>query len=148
MLLTATLLVLVQASLGMAVNLYVSVPGHHPGARASDYFTGSFHSVVWAIAHGETALAIHATLGLAVAGAAIGAAVDAVKSHQRALARWSVLAAVLVIAAGFNGAAFLDYNHDTNSLVMALLAFAALACYAVALFLVGRPGLGEAVADR
>lgn len=148
MVLTATVLVLIQAGLGMAVNLYVTVPGHHPGARAGDYFTGSVHSVGWAIAHGETALAIHAVLGFAVAGSAIGAAVESVRSRRRAVARWSLLAAVLVIAAGFNGASFLDYNHDVNSLLMALLAFGAIACYAITLFLLGRPGLAETVGDR
>jgi hypothetical protein len=148
MVLTATVLVLVQASIGMAVNLYVNVPGTHPGARAADYFSGSFHSVVWAIGHGETALAIHAALGLAVAGAALGAAIEAVKSRVRPLAIWAVLAAVLVFGAAGNGAAFLDYNHDTNSLLMALLAFASIACYAITLFLLGRPGLGEGIGDR
>ena len=148
MVLTATVLVLVQAGIGMAVNLYVTVPGHHPGARAGDYFTGSVHSVGWAIAHGEAALAIHAVLGFAVAGSAIRGGHVALRSRQRAVARWSVLAAVLVIAAGFNGASFLDYNHDANSLLMALLAFAGVACYAITLFLVGRARVSEAVGDR
>ncbi len=40
-----------------------------------------------------------------------------------------------MIGAGFNGASFLDFNHNTNSLIMALLAFGAVASYAVALFL-------------
>jgi hypothetical protein len=144
----ATILVLVQAGIGMGVNLYVNVPGTHPGARAADYFSGSYHSVVWSIGHGETALAIHAVLGFLVAGAAIGAAMQAVKLRGRGVTLWPVLGAVLVLAAGGNGAAFLDYNHDTNSLLMALLAFAAVGCYAIALFRMGRLRFEDAVANR
>ena len=35
----ALLMVLVQAGIGMAVNLYVTVPDHHPGAHPADYLT-------------------------------------------------------------------------------------------------------------
>ena len=37
----ACLLLLIQYLLGMAVNLYVSLPAAHPGAAAPDYFTGA-----------------------------------------------------------------------------------------------------------
>jgi hypothetical protein len=39
-----------------------------------------------------------------------------------------------VIGAGFNGASFLDFNDNTSSLVMALLALAAVACYSAVMF--------------
>lgn len=135
MVLAATLLVLVQAAIGMVVNLRVSVPRAHPGARPSEYFGGSFHSVVWAIGHGAPALAVHSALGLALVVTVIAVAIDLLRLRRRAVAAWSVFAALLVIGAGFNGAAFLDFNNDTNSLVMALLAFAAVACYTTVLFL-------------
>jgi hypothetical protein len=48
---------------------------------------------------------------------------------------WSILAAALVIGAGFNGASFLDFNNNVSSLVMALLALGSVACYSIALFL-------------
>jgi hypothetical protein len=131
----AILLILVQAGIGMAVNLYVTVPVHHPGAHPSDYLSGSFHSVVWAIAHGPVALAVHAAFGLALAVMVISVAVRAVRLRRRSIATWSVLAGLLVIGAGFNGASFLDFNSNTSSLIMALLAFAAVGCYAVTLFL-------------
>jgi hypothetical protein len=31
---------------------------------------------------------------------------------------WSVLGGLLVIGAGFNGASFLDFGHDSSSLIM------------------------------
>lgn len=119
----------------MVVNLRVSVPHSHPGAHPSNYFSGSFKSVVWAIGHGPASLAIHATLGLALVVLVIAVAIHAFRARRRAVAAWSVVAAGLVIGAGFNGASFLDFNHDTSSLIMALLALAAVACYAVVLFI-------------
>jgi len=131
--------VLVQAALGMVVNLYVTIPAHHSGARPSNYFTGSFHSVVWAIGHGATALAIHATLGLVLVLIALRTAVEGFRMRG-AIAAWSILAAAFVVGAGFNGASFLDFNHDISSLIMALLAFGAIGSYAAVLFLLGEEG--------
>jgi hypothetical protein len=138
MVLTATLLVLAQAAVGMVVNLYVTIPSRHPGARAGDFFAGSFHSVIWAIAHGSAALAVHATLGLALAVVVVAVTVEAFRRGDRSLRIWSSLAALLVIGAGFNGASFLDYNEDANSLIMELLALTAIACYSVVAFRLGR----------
>jgi hypothetical protein len=131
----ATLLVLAQAAIGMAVNLDVTVPRSHPGARPSDFFAGSFNSVIWAIGHGAAALAIHTTLGLALVLTVIAVAIYALRLRSRPVGVWSALAAALVIGAAFNGASFLDFNHDANSLIMALLAFAAAASYTIVLFL-------------
>ena len=142
MLLAAVLLVVVQASIGMVVNLYADIPSQHPGAKPANYFAGSFHSVVWAVGHGAAALAVHAALGLALVVFVIGAAVHAIRAGRRSVAVWSVLGGLFVIGAGFNGASFLDFNHNISSLIMALLAFAAIASYTVALFLLGQsPGL-------
>jgi len=141
MLLVAVLLVVVQASIGMVANLYVAIPSHHPGVRPANYFAGSFHSVVWAVGHGAAALAVHAALGLALVVFVVGAAVHALRAGRRSVAVWSVLGGLFVIGAGFNGASFLDFNDNISSLIMALLAFAAIASYAVALFLLGQsPG--------
>ncbi len=86
MLLAVIVLVLVQAGLGMAVNLYVVVPARHPGAHPASYFAGSYDSVTWAVGHGSLPLAFHASFGLALVVVAIGAAVHAVRSRQRAIA--------------------------------------------------------------
>lgn len=129
------LLVLGQAAIGMVVNLYVTVPARHPGAQPSNFFSGSLHSVAWSIGHGAAALAIHAAFGLVLVVIVIGAAIYALALSRGAIAVWSSIAALLVIGAGFNGASFLDFNHDSSSLIMALLAFAALGCYSVVLLL-------------
>jgi hypothetical protein len=136
MVLGAIVLLLVQTGIGMDVNLYVAVPTHHPGAQAANYFTGSVHSVAWVIAHGAPALAIHASLGLALIVLAIAIPVRTLKIAPRSAGGWTTLAAALIIGAGFNGASFLDFANDSNSLIMALLALGAIAGYAIALFLV------------
>jgi uncharacterized membrane protein YoaK (UPF0700 family) len=111
------------------------VPTHHPGARPSNYLTGSFHSLAWAIGHGPATLAVHALLGLVLVVVVVLAAVHALRSGRRAVGGWSLLGGLCVIGAGFNGASFLDFGHDTSSLIMALLALTAVGCYATALAL-------------
>jgi len=78
MTLGAGLLVLIQAGLGIVVNLYVTVPAHHPGARPPEYFSGSFRSVIWSIGHGRAALAVHAAFGPALVLMVVAVAVRAV----------------------------------------------------------------------
>lgn len=136
MTLAAGILVAVQVAIGMVVNLYVTVPAHHPGAKPANYFTGSFHSVVWAIGSSPVALAVHACLGLALVLIALAVAVRAVALRAGRVAYASALAAALVIGAGFNGASFLDFaGQRVSSLLMALLALGALACYLVSGYL-------------
>jgi polyferredoxin len=79
-------------------------------------------------------------LSLALVIFVIGATVHALRSRHRPVAAWTTLASLLVIGAGFNGASFLNFNYNISSLIMALLAFGAIACYSAALFLVRSPG--------
>ena len=135
MTLATALLVILQIALGMVVNLYVTVPAHHPGANPANYFSGSTRSVGWSVSQGPAWLAVHASLGLALALMAIAVAVYATAARAGWAAVTSVLGALLVIGAGFNGASFLDFGHNLSSLLMALLALGALACYLAGLYL-------------
>jgi hypothetical protein len=134
LLLLMVLLVLCQAALGMAVNLYVRIPSHHPGSQPSNYLTGSADGIGWALGHAAVVLAAHVALGLALVVVAIALAVVVLRARRRAVAAWSVLGGLLTIGAAFNGASFLDFNHDVSSLIMALLAFGAIASYVAALY--------------
>jgi hypothetical protein len=126
--------VLAQYAVGMVVNLFVTIPAHRPGAKPSNYISGSGSSVAWAIANGPAALAVHAALGLALAVAAIVAAVLAAYLRRPSMIALAWLGEACIIGVGFNGASFLDFNHDVSSLIMSLLAAAAIACYALILF--------------
>ena len=55
---------LAQFVLGMAANLFVTIPAHHPGASPKNYFVGAGHSVDWAITSGLLPLAAHVILGI------------------------------------------------------------------------------------
>ena len=125
---------LVQFVLGMATNLFVTIPRHHPGAHHGNYFTGSGQSVGWAITSGPLALAAHATLGILLVVTGFALIFLAASSGHRGVVIASVLGALFILGAGFNGASFLDFNDDPSSMIMAGLFAAALACYVVVLF--------------
>jgi hypothetical protein len=131
----AIVLLVIEAGLGMAVNLYVVVPTRHSGAHPSNYFSGSVKSVGWAISHGAIVLAIHATFGLLLGLFVIEVVVRAARGAHRPVTVWAIVAGLLVIGAGFNGASFLDFNEAISSLLMALLTLAAIACYSVMMYL-------------
>ncbi|MGH7706094.1 MAG: hypothetical protein ACRENY_09530 [Candidatus Dormibacteria bacterium] len=129
MVLGTAISVIVQAGIGMDVNLFVAIPSHHSGAQPADFFTGSLSSLLWAITHGGLALAVHTLLGIVLIVMVIAVVVRAARLRRRASTIWSALGACLVVAAAFNGASFLDFHLDLNSLLMALFAFASVICY-------------------
>jgi hypothetical protein len=133
----AVILLVIEAGLGMAVNLYVVVPTYHSGAHPSNYFSGSVKSVGWAISHGAIVLAIHATFGLLLGLFVIQVVVRAAQQAHRSVTVWAIVGGLFVIGAGFNGASFLDFNETINSLLMAFLTFAAIVCYSVTMYLSG-----------
>ncbi len=137
--LAAAVLVVAQVAIGVVVNLYVTVPVRHPGAHPANYFSGSVRSVAWAIGSGAISLAVHGALGLALILFSITVAVRAVRLRTGRVAVSSVIAAMLIIGAAFNGASFLDFGgQNVRSLIMALLALGALCCYLLALYLLPR----------
>ena len=129
----AVISICLEAGLGMFVNLFVTIPRHHSGSSPSEYFSGSYHSLAWAISHGAVALVLHTVLGLLLALMVIGIVVRSLILRRRDLATWSILGALFTIGAGFNGASFLDYNKNVSSFVMGVLALASILCFAVVL---------------
>jgi membrane-associated PAP2 superfamily phosphatase len=131
-------LLLIQFALGIGANLYVTVPAHHPGARPGSYFSGSLQSLGWALHHARAVLAAHTALGFVIVLAAVGLVVQTARLRRGRLLAAATLGTLSVIGAGFNGASFLDYNKDVNSLIMALLFALAMFCYLLILY--GTPG--------
>jgi hypothetical protein len=125
----ACALLLIQYLLGMAVNVYVVLPGQHPGTGADDYFSGAAAGLAWVIADGPGWAAAHAALGMALAAAALAAIALARRRNSPAGTTASVIGALAVIGAGFNGASFVNYGHAFSSMIMAGLWALALACY-------------------
>ena len=128
-------LLLAQFLIGMVVNLYVRIPQVHPGSTGSDYFLRLLQGVPWAVVYGQLPLQVHAALGLLLVLGALVMVVLAVISHRRAWVIASILGAIGVIGAGFNGGSFLNYGHDFSSMLMALGFAVAIGSYAVGLFI-------------
>jgi len=131
-------LLLVQFFVGMITNLYVTIPANHPGAHTKDFFSGAGRSVAWAVGSGPTWLAVHASLGLALAVASIAFIVSAVRTRDRLWIWLSVAGCLLLIGAGFNGASFLVFGHDFSSLIMAGLFALTLGCYLIGIYVAAR----------
>jgi hypothetical protein len=134
----ACVLLLIQYVLGMVVNLYVTLPGRHPGAGAANYFGGAASGLAWVIPDGPAWAAAHAAFGLALVLAAFGAIALTRRHGSRAATVASVLGALAIVGAGFNGASFLNYGHSFSSMIMAALWALALACYVTGMFLAAR----------
>jgi hypothetical protein len=125
----ACALLIVQYLLGMVVNVYVVLPGRHPGASAGDYFSGAVAGLAWVVADGPGWAAAHAAFGMALAAAALAAAALAWRRGGTGGRAASVIGALAIIGAGFNGASFVNYGHAVSSMIMASLWALALACY-------------------
>ena len=134
----ACLLLLIQYLLGMAVNLYVTLPGRHPGAGASNYFGGAAASLGWMIPDGPAWAAAHAAFGLALVLAALASAVLTWQQASRFAIWTSVLGALAIVGAAFNGVSFVNYGHAFSSMIMAALWAVALASYLAGVFLAAR----------
>ena len=119
---TAIILVLmaVQFLVGMLVNLFVQVPSVHPGANAPEYFSGVVQGVVWALLHAPLWLLVHAIVGLLLFLASLILIGFAIAARRRAWIIVSVIGFVGIVAAGFNGASFMNYGHNFSSLLMSI----------------------------
>jgi hypothetical protein len=120
--------------LGTTVNLFVKVPGDHPGANPPEYFGGLVTSVSWAILHGGLWLTLHAALGLLLVLAALGTLVQAVRLRGGGRITLAALGFVGVLGAGFNGGSFLNYHEDFSSMLMAFGFALGMAAYVALLY--------------
>jgi hypothetical protein len=130
----ALIVLVIQFVLGMAVNLFVQIPHNHPGANPPEYFSGVAQSVTWAILQGPFLLILHAGLGLILLAFAIRLLFPAVRSRNRVAIITSVVGAVAILGAGFNGGSYLNYHEDFSSMIMASLFAIAVIAYVVGLW--------------
>jgi hypothetical protein len=129
------LLLVVQYLLGMAVNLFLTIPRNHPGANPPEYFSGVAQSVTWAILHGAPLLQLHALFGLLIAIYAVGLLRRGIQSRTKSLMLPAIFGALGIVAAGLNGGSFLNYNEDFSSMIMASSFAVAVVSYLFGLFL-------------
>ena len=134
----ACMLLLAQYLLGMAVNVAVVLPKHHPGTAASNYFAGVASGLGWVISDGPAWAAAHAAIGLALVVAALAVIALTWRAGTRTERAASVLGLLFIVGAGFNGASFLNYGHAVSSFIMAALWALATACYVINAILAAR----------
>jgi len=123
-------LLMCQFLLGMVVNLFVSIPLHHPGSR-SQSFSGVGRAIAWVIPNGAVALSAHVILAFALVLISARHLQVTTSAGRR---RWTVLSTVGVVAllgAAFNGLNFLNEGDNASSMTMTVLFGVALTCYAV-----------------
>jgi hypothetical protein len=130
---------LVQFVLGMAVNLFVTIPRDHPGANPLEYFSGVAQSVSWAILQGPLLLILHAVLGLVLVVIGIALFAQALRSRSRTSTIATGVGVLAVLGAGFNGGSYLNYREDFSSMIMASLFALAMFAYAMVLFVAPAP---------
>ncbi len=127
--LAALVLLLIQYGIGIAVNLYVTVPAADHG-----------HSIGTAISNGPGALTVHIVLGLLLILAAAFLVVQAILARHRGVIVTSVIGLLALVGAATQGAAFVGNGHASASMIMAILTGVALLCYGISLYLLGSPG--------
>ena len=121
---------LVQYGLGIAVNLYVTVP-------ARDHGGGALAAIGRAFANGPAGLAIHAGLGLLLIVGAIQLVVRSVVARHRPLIWLSSISLLAILGAASSGAAFVNAGGNGPSLGMAMLTGVALLCMTIGLYVLG-----------
>jgi hypothetical protein len=126
---------MVQFGLGMTVNLFVTVTRDHPGANPPEYFSGAAQSVVWAVTQGPFFVAAHVVWGTLLFVGGVVLVVSAWRTRRRGLRAATILGALMILGAGFNGASFLNYGEDFSSMLMATLFALAVVFYATAVFI-------------
>jgi hypothetical protein len=120
----AFVMLVVQFSVGIYVNLYVTVPKADHGRGFGQ-----------AIANGPAGLTLHIALGLLLILAAGGFLVQAIRARQPALIAAAVLGLLAMLGAAGSGGTFTSSGHSSASMAMAALAAAGLLCYGTSLFL-------------
>jgi hypothetical protein len=129
-----SLVLALQFTIGMVVNFWVKLPDAHPGTNAANYFVGVAQGDTWALFTSDWALKLHVLIGLLVFLAAILLLVAAIARRERLWIWVASLGLVGIIAAGFNGASYLNYGHDFSSLLMSIGFVLALCSYMVGLY--------------
>lgn len=127
----ALLLLVVQAILGMWANLYATLPD-------ADQGKGLMASFGDALTKGPASVAAHAGVGMLLFIDACVLVIFALTVRNPAVRIASVLGWLFIAGAASSGAAFVnDSNANGSSMAMAVLTFAAMACYGVNLYVLG-----------
>jgi hypothetical protein len=122
--LAVLVLIVTEYTVGMYVNLYVTIPRADHGRGLGT-----------AISNGPVILSIHAVLGLLLGLGALAVLVQAVLARHRGAITSSALGVFALAFASVTGARFTSSGNTAGSMGMSVLTGAALLCYAANLYL-------------
>ena len=130
--LAGLVMLLIQYSLGISVNLYSTIP-------ASDRGKSLFAGVGAAIGNGPLLLTLHTLFGTLLLFTAIAAVVRAARLGAPPLIALSSTALIATLVAWLSGSRFVGHQANGTSLAMALAAAVAMLSYVLLIFVLGLP---------
>jgi hypothetical protein len=123
----------IQFVLGMILNLFVELPKIHPGVTGN-FASRAYHGFVWAISSGGgIVLVLHVLVAIGLLIGSIALVARAVAAGSKSWLSVSIVGALGVIVALTNGLAFIGYDNDVSSFVMAIGFIVAATAYSTAL---------------
>ncbi len=129
----ALVMLVLELALGMAVNLFVTIP-------VADHGLAVGAAVGAAVGQGPAVLAAHAVLGLLLLLSAAVFLVRAVLARQTIAVVAGVVGLLAMLAAAGSGAGFVASGQDAASMSMAIATAVAVLAYGLVLFrVVARP---------
>ncbi len=121
-------LLIVQVGVGVAVNLYATVP-------RGDLHKGVGSALGRAISKGPVGLSLHAVLGLLLVVFAISIIIRGATMRRTPLLLLGVVGLLALAGAAMSGAAFVDKPTNAGSMSMTVLAGVATLAYVLILYL-------------
>jgi quinol-cytochrome oxidoreductase complex cytochrome b subunit len=110
----------IQFILGMILNLYVKLPKVHPGTTGN-FFSRAVHSFGWAVTNGAgIALLLHVIIAAGLLLGSLTLVFRAAAARSKPWLAVSIVGALAIITALTNGLAFIGYDNDTASFIMAI----------------------------
>jgi hypothetical protein len=123
---SAFVLLLIQYTIGMGVNLFVKVP-------STDRSIGD------ALSKGPAALTLHVLVGLLLVLASVGLVVKSLAAGRPGLIATSSVGLMAIVGAAMSGSAFLNKGQNSASMSMAVCAGIGLWAFAANLYQLSAP---------
>jgi hypothetical protein len=128
--LAAVVMLLIQYSLGISVNLYSTLP-------AADHGKSLFGGFTSAVGKGPVLLTIHALLGTLLLITAVAALIRSSRLAAPPPIALTAVALAAIVVAWLSGSEFVGHMKSGASLAMALATAVAILCYALVIFVLG-----------
>lgn len=131
--LAAVVMLLIQYSLGISVNLYSTLP-------AADHGKSLFGGLLAAVGNGPVLLTLHALLGTLLLITALAALIRSLRLASRPAIALTALGLLAICSAWATGSEFVGHQKNGPSLAMGLATALAILCFTLVIFILNRSG--------